>query len=105
MKQKLEKSTFGPIPGRSRQEEEKHLADTLAIVRDNVADYTAQVRQMGAEIDEMLERYHDNDAEVLTLLNNTVTLHSHMKKTLEPVSYTHLGTHPGIPAAAPRRKQ
>ena len=83
MKQKLENSTFGPIPGRSRQEEEKHLADTLAIVRDNVADYTAQVRQMGAEIDEMLERYHDNDAEVLTLLNNTVTLHSHMKKTLE----------------------
>ena len=44
MKQKLENSTFGPIPGRSRQEEEKHLADTLAIVRDNVADYTAQAR-------------------------------------------------------------
>ena len=69
--------------GMSRQAEQRHLADTLAVVRDNVKNYTVQVAQMRADIDEMLEHYHDNDVEEITTLNNTLTLHDHMKRALE----------------------
>ena len=68
--------------GLSRQDEEAYLAKTLSIVRHNVADYGKEVERMQADIDEMLAHYHDNDTEVLTILNNTVTLHEHMKRAL-----------------------
>ena len=71
------------IAGTSRQAEEAYLENTLAVVRNNVKNYGAQVRQMKADIDEMLEHFHDNDVEVLTILNNTVTMHDHMKRALE----------------------
>ena len=38
---------------------------------------------MQEDIDEMLEHYHDNDAEVFTILNNTITLHDHMERALK----------------------
>lgn len=68
--------------GLSRQDEESYLAKTLSIVQDNVANYGQEVSRMQADIDEMLAHYHDNDTEVLTILNNTVTLHEHMKRAL-----------------------
>jgi len=68
--------------GLSRQDEEAYLARTLSIVQDNVANYGREVSRMQADIDEMLAHYHDNDTEVLTILNNTVTLHDHMKRAL-----------------------
>ena len=70
------------LPGMSRQAEENYLAETLAVVHANVERYGEQVRKMQADIDEMLEHFHDNDVEVLTILNNTVTLHDHMKRAL-----------------------
>lgn len=69
--------------GTSRQAEEKYLQETLAVVRDNVESYGQEVARMQGDIDEMLAHYHDNDTEVLTILNNTVTLHTHMKRALE----------------------
>ncbi len=66
----------------SRQDEEAWLAETLSVVCDNVANYRKEVSRMQADIDEMLAHYHDNDTEVLTILNNTVTLHEHMKRAL-----------------------
>ncbi len=72
-----------PIPKTSRPDEEAHLKDTLAVIERNVRNYGAEVGKMQSEIDEMLEHYHDNDAEVYTLLNNTITLHDHMKRALE----------------------
>ena len=42
-----------------------------------------QVSRMKAEIDEMLEHYHDNDTEVYIILSNTITLHDHMKMAME----------------------
>lgn len=71
------------IAGTSRQAEEAYLADTLAVVRLNVRNYGQEVARMQDDIDEMLEHYHDNDTEVLTILNNTVTMHAHMKRALE----------------------
>ncbi|MDE5931245.1 MAG: AAA family ATPase, partial [Lachnospiraceae bacterium] len=78
MKQEKEKNFMGL----SRQDEEAYLVKTLSIVQDNVANYGQEVSQMQADIDEMLAHYHDNDIEVLTILNNTVTLHEHMKRAL-----------------------
>ena len=66
-----------------RRKEEEHLAKTLAVVRANVETYRAEVSRMQGDIDEMLEHFHDNDVEVLTILNNTITLHDHMKRALE----------------------
>ncbi len=66
----------------TRQAEEAYLAETLSVIADNIAAYTADVDRMQADIDEMLEHYHDNDAEVYTILSNTITLHDHMKRAL-----------------------
>ena len=71
------------MAGTSRRDEEPYLARTLEVVRDNVEEYGKEVARMQEDIDEMLEHYHDNDTEVLTILNNTVTMHSHMKRALE----------------------
>ena len=70
------------IQGTSRPDEEKHLEETLAVIRDNMAEYGRQVGKMQADIDEMLEHYHDNDVEVYTILSNTITMHDHMKRAL-----------------------
>ena len=66
----------------SRQAEEDYLRQTLAVVKDNLTHYGSEVARMQEDIDEMLMHYHDNDVEVLTILNNTVTLHDHMKRAL-----------------------
>lgn len=66
----------------SRQAEERYLKQTLAVVKDNLANYGREVTRMQDDIDEMLAHYHDNDVEVYTILNNTITLHDHMKRAL-----------------------
>lgn len=68
--------------GLSEQDEEAYLAKTLSVVRSNVENYRKEASRMQDDIDEMLAHYHDNDTEVLTILNNTVTLHDHMKRAL-----------------------
>ena len=70
------------VAGISEKAEKEYLEKTLAIVRDNVENYSKEVARMGADIDEMLAHYHDNDAEVYTILSNTITLHDHMKHAL-----------------------
>ena len=70
------------IQATSRHAEELYLQQTLAIVKDNLTHYGQEVARMQEDIDEMLAHYHDNDVEVLTILNNTVTLHDHMKRAL-----------------------
>ena len=71
------------IPGTSRQAEENYLKETLKVVHKNVKSYSSEVARMQEDIDEMLEHYHDNDAEVFTILNNTITLHDHMERALK----------------------
>ena len=66
----------------SRQAEERYLNQTLAVVKDNLANYGQEATRMQDDIDEMLAHYHDNDVEVYTILNNTITLHEHMKRAL-----------------------
>lgn len=71
------------VQGTSREDEEKHLEETLDVIHANMDSYGRQVREMKADIDEMLEHYHDDDAEVYVILTNTITLHDHMKRALE----------------------
>lgn len=66
-----------------REAEENYLRRTLSIANANVESYGREVARMQKDIDEMLAHYHDNDTEVLTILNNTVTMHTHMKRALE----------------------
>ena len=66
----------------SKQAEELYLKQTLAVVEDNLKNYGREVARMQEDIDDMLAHYHDNDVEVLTILNNTVTLHEHMKRAI-----------------------
>ena len=68
--------------GVSRKAEEDYLRETLEVVSRNLKNYSGEVARMQENIDEMLARYHDNDVEVLTILNNTVTMHEHMKRAL-----------------------
>ncbi|MCM1189062.1 MAG: AAA family ATPase [bacterium] len=65
-----------------REAEEKYLKETLQAVENNLVSYGSEVSRMQAQIDEMLEHYHDNDVELWTLLNNTITLNEHMKRAL-----------------------
>lgn len=65
------------------QEEVNYLKETLAVINNNIKNYEKEVSAMQASIDEMLERYHDDDVEVYTMLCNTITLHDHMKRALE----------------------
>ncbi len=71
------------IQGTSPEDEEKHLKETLDVIHANMDSYGRQVQEMKANIDEMLEHYHDNDAEVYVILCNTITMHEHMKRALE----------------------
>lgn len=71
------------ISGISRQAEEEYLGKTLSIVHVNVDNYGREVARMQEDIDEMLEHFHDDNPEVINLLENTITLHDHMKRALE----------------------
>lgn len=71
------------IQGTSRMDEEKHLKETLDVIHVNMDSYGRQVQEMKADIDEMLEHYHDDNAEVYVILCNTITMHDHMKRALE----------------------
>lgn len=71
------------ISGITRQAEEEYLGKTLGIVHANVDNYGREVARMQEDIDEMLEHFHDDNPEVINLLQNTITLHDHMKRALE----------------------
>lgn len=67
----------------SRQAEEENLTRTLAVIRNNMNNYGADVSRMRAEIDEMLEHFHDDNPELINQLENTITMHDHLKRALE----------------------
>lgn len=70
------------MPGLSRQEEEQHLQETLAVVRDNVKRYSEEVSTMRTSIDDMLAHFHDDNPELINELENTYTMYNFMRRTL-----------------------
>lgn len=71
------------ISGISRREEEAFLEQTLSVIRANLGNYGQDVGRLRTQIDEMLEHFHDDNPELINLLENTITLHDHMKRALE----------------------
>ncbi len=78
MKPESEKHVWGT----SREAEEKHLKETLDVIHANMESYGRQVQKMREDIDEMLEHFHDDNPELINLLENTMTLHDHMARAL-----------------------
>ena len=58
-----------------RQWEEQYLTKTLQVVEHNVEHYRQETKRMQAQIDVMLEHYHDNDVELWTILNKIGRAH------------------------------
>lgn len=71
------------LPGTSRQDEETFLEQTLAVIQSNLANYGEQVGRMREEIDDMLDHFHDDNPELINLLENSMTLYEQMKRALE----------------------
>ena len=72
------------MTGTDRVSEQAYLKDTLRIVDEHLEKYNAEIARTQESIDEMLVHYHDNDVELWTILNNTITINEHMKR-----SYAH----------------
>ena len=66
-----EKKTFRSIPGLSREEEEKQLADILTIAQSNLKHTREQIRSLSEEVYDLMETYGPKDKEALSLLRNT----------------------------------
>ena len=73
----------GKVHGTSRQEEEAFLEQTLAVIHNNLEVYGQRVRCMRKEIDDMLDHFHDDNPELINLLENSMTLYEQMKRALE----------------------
>ncbi|HBA47181.1 MAG TPA: DNA helicase UvrD [Lachnospiraceae bacterium] len=71
------------VRGTSRQAEEAFLEETLAVIRGNLEVYGEQVGRMREEIDDMLDHFHDDNPELINLLENSMTLYEQMKRALE----------------------
>ncbi len=78
MKPESEKHVWGT----SRESEEKHLKETLDVIHANMGKLGSQVQKMREDIDEMLEHFHDDNPELINLLENTTTLHDLMAREL-----------------------
>ena len=70
-KKMKEKKTFRSIPGLSREEEEKQLADILTIAQGNLKHTREQIRSLSEEVYDLMETYGPKDKEALSLLRNT----------------------------------
>ena len=71
------------LSGTSRQAEEAFLEQTLDVIRTNLENYGSQVSRMREEIDDMLDHFHDDNPELINLLENSMTLYEQMKRALE----------------------
>lgn len=65
------------------EKEALYLSQTLQVIDHNIETYGKQVSEMGSEIEQMLEQFHDDNPELINTLENTITLHDHMKRALE----------------------
>jgi len=66
----------------SRQAEEHYLDRTLEVIHNNVTNYSRDVARMRAEIDDMLDHFHDDNPELINTLENTMTLHDALYRAL-----------------------
>lgn len=70
-KKMQEKKTLRPIPGLSREEEEKQLAKIIGTAQENLLRTEEHIRQLSEELYDLMETYGPKDKEALSLLHNT----------------------------------
>lgn len=66
-----QKKTFRPVPGLSREDEEKQLSEILSIAQNNLQRTEGRIRELSEEIYDLMETYGPKDKEGLSLLHNT----------------------------------
>lgn len=69
-----------PVLGLSREDEEKHLKDVLAIADENVKKAKASIQKYKDELDDLLEVYETSDKEALALWHNSRSMLNESKK-------------------------
>ena len=81
-----EQETAGEIRGTSRQDEEAFLRQALSVIYDGLENYGRQVANMRAEIGDMPDHFHDDNSELINLLENSIFLHDwcHFILNLDP---------------------
>lgn len=62
-----------------RLREEKYLKDSICIIKKNIEFYEKEVSVMSEEIQDMYQRYHDDDPEIFTELSNKISMNDNMK--------------------------
>ncbi len=60
-----------PVPGQSREEEEKQLAEIIGVAQRNLERTEAYIRELSGELYDLMETYGPKDKEALALLHNT----------------------------------
>lgn len=71
-RKKMEKKrTFRPVPGLSREEEEKQLEEILEVAQENLERTKGYMKQLSEELHDLIETYGPKDKQALALLHNT----------------------------------
>ena len=60
-----------PIPGLSREAEEKQLAAVIQVAQDNLKKTEKAGEQLAGELHELMETYGTKDKEALAMFHNT----------------------------------
>lgn len=77
-----EKKTLRPIPGLSREDEEKQLSEIIQVAQENLERTKGYVRQLSDELYDLMETYGPKDKEALSLLRNTQSQLTEFKRDL-----------------------
>lgn len=71
-RKKMEKKRiFRPVPGLSREEEEKQLEEILEVAQENLERTKGYMKQLSEELHDLIETYGPKDKQALALLHNT----------------------------------
>ncbi len=73
MKEEIEQAKIKqphPVPGLTREEEERQLAAILKVAQENLTRTEAYIRQLTDELDDLMEVYGTKDKEALALFHN-----------------------------------
>ena len=68
-----ENRIFRPVPGLSREDEEKQLAEIIGIAQENLERISRRGGQLREELHDLMETYGPKDKEALALFHNTQT--------------------------------
>ena len=71
MQKKQKKGTFRPVPGLSREDEEKQLKEIIDIAQANLIRTESYVKALSDEYHDLVETYGPKDKEALAMLHNT----------------------------------